>query len=99
ASGFYTNWTVSYAGEAFSDVENLAVDEADSYTLVNARVGFRGKWFEIYAFGTNLLDEEYISEQNTFAADLETGAVNAVPGPVFNISDPRIIGAGLLFEY
>ncbi|MEO1079691.1 MAG: TonB-dependent receptor [Pseudomonadota bacterium] len=97
-TGLYTSWTISYTGEAFSDVENLGTDTTDDFFLLNARAGYRADRFEVYVFATNLLDEEFLLENDRFAVDLDTGEVNAVGVPSYNISDPQIIGASLVFE-
>lgn len=97
-SGLYTSWTMSYTDDAFSRVENLRSDRTDDFLLLNARAGYRADRYEVYVYATNLLDEEFVLENDRFAVDLDTGAVNAVDFPTYNISDPQIIGASLIFN-
>ena len=65
------------------------VQGADSYTLVNLKLGWLYGNFDIYAFARNLTDETYI---NSFKS-------NALTGGIAGFGDPRTIGVGLSYSF
>ncbi len=65
------------------------VQGADSYTLVNLRLGWLYGNFDIYAFARNLTDEKYI---NFFKS-------NGLTGGIAGFGDPRTIGVGLSYSF
>ncbi|WP_233258836.1 TonB-dependent receptor [Shewanella sp. YLB-09] len=65
-SGIFANLNVSYAGESsgINNPEAAGLDYDpmnDERILVNARVGYEWDHFSIYALGTNIFDNEYVS--------------------------------------
>ncbi|WP_040571979.1 TonB-dependent receptor [Shewanella benthica] len=65
-SGFFANLNVSYAGESsgINNPEAAGLDHDpmnEERILVNARVGYEWDIFSIYALGTNIFDNEYMS--------------------------------------
>lgn len=69
--------------------------ESEPYELVNARLGWRGDTIELYAWGSNLLDERYTvrgfffgNEPPDFAPKLYT-----------RLGDPRTVGLGLNYRF
>ena len=71
--------------EAFSRPENDPDYVLPSHTVVNAKLGYRfGSW-SVFAYATNLLDEDYLEslwQQSTNVYGAE-------------ISMPRVLGAGV----
>jgi len=59
AKGFYARAEVIGVGKFYLDEANTA--SQDAYALVNARLGYAHKNFEVFVFGRNLLDKEYAS--------------------------------------
>ncbi|MEM9085022.1 MAG: TonB-dependent receptor [Pseudomonadota bacterium] len=49
----------NYSDDFFSNVQNGLETKVEQRLLVNARVGYKGKNFGVYAFAQNLLDEDY----------------------------------------
>ena len=83
-----------YARVELQGVGKYYLDEANStdqsaYGLLNARIGYQHSHFEIYLFGRNLLDKEYVNNaldlRNSFQSDL----LIRQPG------DPMTIGVAL----
>lgn len=83
-----------YARVEYQAIGNYYLDEDNSakqsaYGLLNARIGYQRDHFEIYVFGKNLLDKEYINNaldlRNSFQPDL----LIRQPG------DPMTIGIAL----
>ena len=94
-SGFYTSWSASYRGSQESDVTNLAVNAVGSYTLVNARLGYRADRWTIYAFANNLFDERFTTRKEFTRVNTASGAVTTVPNARFQINEPRIAGLAI----
>ncbi len=87
-SGLFTDWTVSYSDGQYSDVQNRNVNETDSYTLVNARLGYSTDLFDVVLFANNLFDERVTTRQDVTTAQ-----------PFFNVNDPRVVGLELTLNY
>ncbi|MEM9530891.1 MAG: TonB-dependent receptor [Pseudomonadota bacterium] len=98
-AGFYSSLSASYRGSQQSDVTNLAVNEVGSATLVNGRVGYRGKGWNVYAFANNLLDERFSTSKVFANVNTGTGAVVTQPNARFQVNEPRIVGVGVEFRY
>lgn len=56
-NGFFASMDAMFNGAKFFDEANLF--EQDSYTLLNAKIGYEADNFSIYFYGRNLLDEDY----------------------------------------
>lgn len=97
ASGWFGDATVSYTGEAFSDVENLSFDRTDSFTLVNLRVGFRKTSGEIYLYAENLFDSRAVTQRNLGSVSTLTGTFSQ-NDDFLRINRPRIVGGGIKFS-
>lgn len=87
-NGFYLNTSLRYVGE--TPVNDVNSTFADAYTLLTARTGYRffigENWSaEVYAGGTNLLDETYSSFLQ----------LNGFGGQYFNPSAPRSFYTGV----
>ncbi|MEM1174702.1 MAG: TonB-dependent receptor [Pseudomonadota bacterium] len=95
-NGFFVNGSVAYSAEQYSDITNLAANENDAYTLVNAKAGYRWDQFEVSIFADNLFDERFTTSKGLFAVDSRSGVVNAnAPGAFFTVNDPRVFGVEL----
>ena len=57
-SGFFTSADIAFMGPKYMDEQNLYRQE--SYTLLNARVGYEQDRWALYLYGRNLLDETYL---------------------------------------
>lgn len=95
ASGLYTNWNASYQSERASDVTNLAENEADAFTLVNARLGYEFDRFNVYLFANNLIDERFNTRVELTGINPSTGGLDVRPNGRFVVNDPRTIGISL----
>ena len=62
-TGFFGGADVSYTDGYYSkgDLQNLPTLFVDSFTIVNAQLGYEAKNFTVTAFAKNLLDEEYLT--------------------------------------
>ena len=79
---------VSYRSEFSSSPTESRYLKIDGYSLVNARVGFRGdNGWDVFAWGKNLLDEEYFEILS--AGGSSSGYYAGLPG------DPRTYGVTL----
>ncbi len=88
--GLYGRADVRHVGNVhyYDDIAKN-VQGADSYNLVNLKLGWLyGNW-DIYAFVRNLTDETYI---NSFKS-------NALTGGIAGFGDPRTIGVGLSYSF
>lgn len=76
--GFFASASGALMGPKYLDEQNLY--KQDSYTLISAKIGYESKYWSVYAYGRNLLDEEYYT--HSFSTAGRAGA-------------PAIIGAQL----
>ena len=65
-----------------------ATDKIDSYTLLDANVGYNFNSWELSVFGLNLTDEQYY-----------TSLVNNLPGTPGIVGSPRVIGLSISREF
>lgn len=88
-NGFYGRADLKVTGETgFFDSGAQAFPKQDTYTTLDARIGYvTGDW-ELYAYGKNLTDEEYITgyRANTMIS-------------IASFNDPRTIGAGVKYNF
>jgi len=56
-NGFFASVDAIFNGAKFFDEANLF--EQESYTLLNAKIGYEADNFSVYFYGRNLLDEDY----------------------------------------
>ncbi len=75
---------VSYYDNSAQDLQ-----KADAYTLVSLKLGWLYRNWDIYVFGRNLTDEEYI---NAFQSSPMTGGIAG-------FGDPRTVGVGLSYSF
>jgi outer membrane receptor protein involved in Fe transport len=55
---FFMSGEANYRDEFNSAGDNDPLDVIDSFTKVNLRLGVRGDWWELMAYGRNIFDEE-----------------------------------------
>ncbi|MEW5424782.1 TonB-dependent receptor [Amorphus sp. 3PC139-8] len=62
-SGFFASADVTYTDGYYSggDVMNSSAQKVDSYTLVNAQLGYETRYALVSVFARNLLDEDYLT--------------------------------------
>jgi len=88
-NGFYTRADVRSQGEThYYNDASKSLDDEGSYTLLDMKIGYRIGDFDIYAYGKNLTDEEYV---NGFRAN----SMRAVA----TFGDPRTVGVGVQYRY
>lgn len=87
--GFYARVDARNRGVTyFFDDVNKDFARHGSYTLLNARIGYRLSRWDLFIFGTNLTDEEYITSfKSNFALTLAT------------FGRPRRVGVGFRYRY
>lgn len=83
--GVFGSLTWTYQDESYSEVQNINQTALSSRHLVSAKLGYGQDNWKVYAFGSNLLNEDY--ELNQFD-QLGIGQFYGVAGP------PRVFGAG-----
>lgn len=90
-SGVFASASHSVSTGYFVTPENTADQRGDSRRLLDARLGWQGRVVSIYAYGRNLLDQDY-----------ETSSFNVIPGTgrneegrIVNYGELRRIGAQL----
>lgn len=62
-SGFFAGGDVSFTDGYYSkgDIQNQSALLVDSFTVVNAQIGYATDNFSVTAFAKNLLDEQYLT--------------------------------------
>lgn len=91
ATGWFGSALFSYADSSYSDVGSPKVTALESRHLLSARVGYAWQHASLYAFGSNLLDDDYA----LFRSD-NTGIRLPVTGKV---APPRVLGIGADFRW
>jgi iron complex outermembrane receptor protein len=87
ATGWFGSALFSHADRTYSEVGSPQVTELESRQLLSARIGYAWEHARVYAFGSNLLDDDYA----LFRAD-NSGAGLPVTGKA---APPRIFGIGM----
>ncbi len=87
-NGFYGRADLNMVGKTafFSNTERFP--EQGAYTLLDAHIGYSADRWEIFAYGKNLTDEEYIIGYRG------TGSVSLA-----SFNDPRTFGIGVRYEF
>ena len=87
---WYSRADIRHIGEtSYFDGANNTNPKEDAYTTIDARLGYRVNDFDIYVFGKNLTDEEYV---NGFMA-------STIVGGIATFGDPRTFGAGVRYDF
>ncbi|MEM7279882.1 MAG: TonB-dependent receptor, partial [Pseudomonadota bacterium] len=100
ASGVFVNFSVSYQSAVESDIANLdggdfgpgLTERTGALTLANSRIGYRDDHFTVYAYATNLFDDETPTTINIGSASQEDESVGLFSNPRYNVTPPRTLG-------
>ncbi len=89
-----------YARAEYQAVGNYYLDEANSakqtaYGLVNARIGYQQEHFEIYVFGRNIFNKEYVNN----ALDLRNSNPGFADQLIRQPGDPMTFGIALAGKF
>lgn len=87
--GLYGLLTYNYRSSTYSDAENSL--KIDGYGLVDAHLGYRVDQYTVYVFGTNLFDEDYMT--NYYALPFPG------PAPISGVGQPRMLGLGVSVDF
>jgi outer membrane receptor protein involved in Fe transport len=113
-SGFYSSSRPSDSENLVnSDLFQVAVDngvssefastfteDVDAYVNVNLRFGYELNNITLYAFGTNVLNEEVVTSRNYAGIDQRTGEVSlSLGGTTSRILPPRTFGIGVDYSF
>ena len=83
-NGIYANVTVNGYGSFYSDDSNTY--KRDSYALVDTKIGYETKDYDIYLYGKNIFDKDY-SIKGQYGAEYVT------------ISEPRELGVQFIYRF
>ncbi|WP_419767510.1 TonB-dependent receptor [Arcobacter sp.] len=88
-SGFYARTNIRNQGSmSFYDDVNKDFAREDGYTLVDAKIGYKFSDWNIYVYGKNLTDEEYVNmyeSNSTFS--------------MATFGDPKFFGIGVKYTF
>ena len=88
-NGFYSSLSIRNQGSMlFYDDVNMAMVKADDYMTADAKIGYSFDTWEIYAYGKNLFDKEYITS-------FKSSSIVTIVG----YGEPLTIGAGLRYRF
>jgi len=83
-SGYYASADITGFGKTYLDSANEYTQ--DAYELVNAKIGYEQKNYDIYLYAKNLFDEKYDSN-------------GSYSGTYYSYSPPREIGVQLSYRF
>ncbi|MCG8336553.1 MAG: TonB-dependent receptor, partial [Proteobacteria bacterium] len=87
-NGFYVRGDVRHVGETYYfNGTNQTFDKADPYSVLDMKAGYRNSSLDIYLYGKNVTDTEYIN-------GLRAGSV-----AVATFGDPAAFGAGASYKF
>ena len=87
--GIYSRVDLKALGEVyFYDDANKRFVKEDAYTVVDAKIGYQFKDWDLYVYGKNLTDEEYVTDliSNSMLMMVDFG-------------DPRTFGVGVRYRF
>ena len=87
ATGWFGSALFSYADSTYSEISSPQVTALESRQLLSARIGYAWQHASLYAFGSNLLDDDYA----LFRSD-NSGVFLPVTGKA---APPRLLGIGM----
>ncbi|MGF1715960.1 TonB-dependent receptor [Photobacterium chitinilyticum] len=87
--GLYGHLTYNYRSSTYTDAANTLT--IDGYGLVDAHLGYKFDDYTVYIFGSNLLDESYVT--NYYALPFPG------PAPIAGVGQPRTLGLGLSVDF
>lgn len=86
--GFYTRADIYNQGDVYYyNDTNKSFDREGGYTLLDMKIGYRSGDLDVYAYGKNLTDEDYV---NGFKASTVA---------VATFGDPRTLGVGAQYRF
>lgn len=91
-NGFFASGTFAYTSSAFTEIAAPEATALSSRELLSGRVGYRRDFWSVYAWATNLLDDDY-------ELGLFDGATFGLPGAYGRVGAPRTVGAGIEFTW
>ena len=93
AAGWFAGSTFSFTDTAYSEIAAPDLTELTTRELLAGRFGYRfDQGWSIYAWGTNLLDDQY-------ELGLFDGGVFGLPFAYGRVGDPRTAGVGIDFGW
>lgn len=84
-SGFFVSLSASYTGEFFKNISNSENLKVDSYLLVDSKLGYTYKNYNVSVYVNNLLNEDYL-----------TGITDSTQA---TIGDARNVGVALQVDF
>ena len=90
--GWFASGTFSYTDDAYTEIAAPVYTRVSSRRLLSGRAGYGRSGWSVYAWGANLLDDQY--ELARF-----DGRLFGLPGAYGRMADPRAVGAGIDFDW
>ena len=90
--GWFASGTFSYTDAAYTEIAAPVYTRVSSRRLLSGRAGYGRSGWSVYAWGANLLDDQY--ELARF-----DGRLFGLPGAYGRMADPRAVGAGVDFDW
>jgi outer membrane receptor protein involved in Fe transport len=82
------------------DVASNLTEEIDAYVNVNLRFGYEMDELTLYAYVTNILDENVITSHQIAGVDQATGEIGfATGGSTVTVLPPRTVGIGIDYSF
>ncbi|MYD70309.1 MAG: TonB-dependent receptor [Acidobacteria bacterium] len=93
AAGWFAGSTVNFTDGAYTEIFAPDITRLSPRELLSGRFGYRfSDGWSIYAWGTNLLDDEY-------ELGLFDGRQFGLPGAYGRLGDPRTVGVGIDLDW
>ena len=90
--GWFASGTFSYTDDAYTEIAAPVFTQVSSRQLLSGRVGYGRSGWSVYLWGRNLLDDQY-------ELSLFDGRLFGLPGVYGRMADPRVVGAGIDFDW
>ncbi|MEM7077848.1 MAG: TonB-dependent receptor [Pseudomonadota bacterium] len=90
--GWFGAATMSYVDSTFTEINAPDVTAIGARKLLSGRFGYAGDRWEVYLWGTNLLDDEY-------ELGLFDGTTFGLPGAYGRVGRPRSAGLGVQINW
>lgn len=85
--GWFASSSFTYTGTNYTTPGNTKRERGDASRLLDARFGYKAGRVSIYAFGRNLLDQDYAVYRYAYV-----GGFGVEPGRVIGYGAPRVLG-------
>lgn len=87
--GFYSRLDMKSQGDIyFYDDTNKAMVKEEAYTVIDAKIGYQFDAWDVYVYGKNLTDEEYVN-------DFISNSIVALA----SFGEPRTYGVGVRYRF